>query len=83
MATVATGLVNAGYFARRARLGAGAQRLAAGVLVALCGGSAVASLALLAGGDALLDERVAGMARLPLLIGNVFTLWIVAAGARR
>ncbi len=77
---VATGLVNAGYFATRAR-GNRPRRLAAIVLTLLYLGTAALAVELLSGG---LGEGPAVVAlRAPLVVGNSATLLLIVLGASR
>ncbi len=79
-ATAASGLANAGYFAGRAARAAGPRRAAALLLVLLCGGAAVDAVAQLAGGE---SGAMAALVRLPSMLGNVATLWLVTMAADR
>ena len=79
-ATAASGLANASYFAGRAAQAAGPRRAAALLLVALCGGAAVDAVAQLAGGE---TGAMAALVRLPSMLGNVATLWLVTLAAGR
>lgn len=79
-ATVASGLANATYFASRAARSGGPRRAAALLLVALCGGAAVDAAAQLAAGQ---TGAAAALVRLPSMLGNVATLWLVTLAAGR
>lgn len=79
-ATAASGLANATYFAGRAARAAGPRRAAALLLVALCGGAAIDAAVQLVAGQ---TGAMAALVRLPSMLGNVATLWLVTMAAGR
>ena len=76
-----TGLVNAGYFGRRAAGNGQPKRLAAVLLAALYAGTAAVALAVLLGG---LEDGLAGLLlRAPIVVGNAVTFALIMIGERR
>ena len=82
-ATAASGIANAAYFARQSGDGGAIRRAAALVLVGLCGGAALLSAYSLATTFGFSDgDEVEVLVRLPLLLGNLATLWLITSGDR-
>ncbi len=82
-ATAASGIANAAYFARQSGGGGAIRRTAALVLVGLCGGAALLSAYSLVTTFGLSEgDELEVLVRLPLLLGNLATFWLITSGGR-